>query len=720
MPELLIELFCEEIPARMQARAAEDFSRLMTEACAAEGLSLNNPVAHHGPRRLTLVAEAPAATQAVREERRGPKVDAPAKAIEGFLSANAVALDALERRDTGKGIYYFLAVERPGRAAAAVIAEALAEALRKLPWPKSMRWGGASDFTFARPLRRVLCLFDGQVVKVPGLPANLTTSDQTEGHRFLAPKPFRVHHFADYMRRLREACVVVDAAERRRLISEGARAAAEEAGLLLVHDEGLLDEVIGLVEWPCPLLGRIDDAFMDLPPEVLRTSMRVNQRYFATTFPDGRPAPHFVVIANVPGTDGGAAIIAGNERVLRARFSDARFFWDSDRRQPLEANLAKLESVVFHAKLGTQAQRVARLEALAEEIAPLVGADPALARRAARLAKADLATGMVGEFPELQGAMGSYYARLAGEPDLVADAIRDHYAPRGPSDAVPSAPVTVALALADKLDQLAGFFAVGEKPTGSGDPFGLRRAALGVIRLVRESGLRLEITSAVEPTLRLLARQELLAKGLQARAAARALSELTGDQPSTAVSGGFPALQSVPPELLDFLADRLRVQLRAEGRRHDTVAAILANGTDPDLVRLLARAQALETMLASEDGTNLLAGYRRAANILRIEEKKDGRAYDGAVDPARLADPAERALAAALAQAEPAIAKCLGAEDFAGAMHAMASLRHPIDTFFEQVTVNAPETPLRENRLNLLAHLRATFGQVADFSKIEG
>jgi glycyl-tRNA synthetase beta chain len=746
MPELLIELFCEEIPARMQRAAAQDFLRLMTEACAAEGLVLEGAAAHHGPRRITLVAEAPAATEAVRDEKRGPAVSAPEAARTGFIRSvggpvelvaevsAAVAANStfpfVSSVSASPGLfvavpakrepYIGAQIERPGRAAAEVIGAALPAVLRKLPWPKSMRWGGAGDFTFARPLRRVLCIFDGAVVPVPDLPAGLAAGDLTEGHRFLHPGTIRVSSRAHYVARLRDACVIVDAEERKHLISEGAARVASEAGLRVVDDAGLLDEVTGLVEWPCPLLGRIDAQFMDLPPEVLRTSMRVNQRYFACVRPDGSPAPHFVVIANVPGSDRGAAIVAGNERVLRARFSDARFFWDQDRKVPLEAFLPRLESVTFHAKLGTQAQRVARLEVLAERIAPLVGADATLARRAARLCKADLATGMVGEFPELQGVMGSYYARLRSEDAAVADAVRDHYAPRGPSDAVPSAPVTVALALADKLDQLAGFFSVGEKPTGSGDPFGLRRAALGVIRLVRENGLRLDVAATIEPSLRMLARQEMLARASQARAAARALTELTGDEASTAVSGGFPALQSVPPDLLDFLADRLRVQLRAEGKRHDILSAILAKGTDPDLLLLLARAEALEAMLATDDGLNLLAGYKRATNILRIEEKRDGAAFPGTIDPACLTDPAEQALAAALATAQPRITEALAAEDFAGAMAAMASLRHPIDTFFDQVTVNAPETTLRQNRLNLLAQLRSTFSQVADFSKIEG
>jgi glycyl-tRNA synthetase beta chain len=715
MPELLIELFCEEIPARMQARGAEDFARLMTEACAAEGLALTNPIAHHGPRRITLAAEAPAATEAVRIEQRGPRADAPEPVVHAW-KAKQVAF-SFEIRDTPKGRYWFSILDKPAILGANVISEVLPNTLRNLPWPKSMRWGGAGNFTFARPLRRILCLFDGRVVPLADAPAGLAATDVTEGHRFLAPAQIRVESNSHYVRALRKARVVVDAAERRRLILERAETVAREAGLRLVPDDGLLDEVTGLVEWPCPMLGRIDAGFMDLPPEVLRTSMRVNQRYFACVHPDGSPAPHFVVISNVPGSDGGGVIVAGNERVLRARFSDARFFWDQDRRQTLEAFLPKLETVVFHAKLGTQAQRVARLEVLAERIAPLVGADPVLARRAARLAKADLAAGMVSEFPELQGLMGSYYAR-ATEGDAVADAIRDHYAPRGPNDAVPTAPMTIAVALADKLDQLAGFFAVGEKPTGSGDPFGLRRAALGVIRLVRENGLRLNLS--------------------------RLLSS----------------------EVCDFLAERLRVQLRAEGKRHDIVAAVLArtstshphpvplpegegtltggalrersplpqgegqgegDANSPpaeahafDLVLLLARADALERMLATEDGANLLAGYTRAANILRIEEKRDGRSFPGTINPGLLGDPAETALAQALDQAARTITPALESENFAAAMAAMASLRHPIDTFFDQVTVNAPETELRENRLNLLAKLRTTFNQVADFQKIEG
>jgi glycyl-tRNA synthetase beta chain len=715
MPELLIELFCEEIPARMQARAAADFARLMGDALAPLGKVVAQPF--HGPRRIGFVAaDVAAATAASTTTERGPRANAPPAALAGFLKKHAATQEQL-RQD---GDYWVLEKSAPAIAAPALIGQVLSGVLEKLPWPKSMRWGGSGAFTFARPLRRVLCLFDGAVVPVAALPAGLHAGNITEGHRFLAPAPITVASFAEYVVKLRDACVVVDAEERKRLILAGAEKIAADAGLRLVEDAGLLEEVAGLVEWPVPMLGRIDDAFMDLPPEVLRTSMRVNQRYFATTRADGSPAPHFVVIANVPGSDGGKAIVAGNERVLRARFSDARFFWDTDRKQKLDAFLPKLESVTFHAKLGTQAQRVARIAALAERIAPLVGADAAQARRAAELCKADLATGMVGEFPDLQGLMGSYYARAA-EGDAVADAIRDHYAPRGPSDPVPTAPVSVAVALADKLDQLAGFFAVGEQPTGSGDPYGLRRAALGVIRLVRENGLRVDLSAPLDTAhgllLGSLANNSLdqMRAVEQQMAAAGVEGELTASPPFN-----LPSKTSLRVDLLDFLADRLRVKLREEGARHDILAAILARGVDPDLVRLLARVEALAAMLETEDGKNLLAAYKRAANILRIEEKKDGCSYQGPADPKMLALPAETALHAALAQAGPIIDAALAAEDFSQAMEAMASLRQPLDTFFADVTVNAPETELRVNRLNLLGALREKFDRVADFQKIEG
>jgi glycyl-tRNA synthetase beta chain len=714
MPELLIELFCEEIPARMQQGAAADFAKALAEALAPLGDVTATPF--FGPRRIGLVAQdVAAATTASTSTERGPRSSAPPAALAGFLKKHGATQDQLRQ----EGDYWVLEKTAPAITAQALLAGIFPGLLRKLPWPKSMHWGGSGDFTFARPLRRVLCLFDGAVVALPGLPAGLVAGDVTEGHRFLAPAPIKVASWPDHVRRLRDACVIVDAEERKRLILEGATKIAADAGLRLVEDSVLLEEVAGLVEWPVPMLGRIDAEFMDLPPEVLRTSMRVNQRYFATTHPDGTPAPHFVVIANVPGRDGGAAIVAGNERVLRARFSDARFFWDSDRKQPLAAFLPKLESVTFHAKLGTQAERVARIAALAEHIAPLVGADAAQARRAAELCKADLATGMVGEFPELQGLMGSYYARAA-EGDAVADAIRAHYAPRGPSDPAPTAPVSVAVALADKLDQLAGFFAVNEKPTGSGDPFGLRRAALGVIRLMRENGLRVDTSDVIGAALSEIPWSMANAMMDKAGAAADEMGRQIGYRPKS-VPGHFSLpMRAIANDLLDFLADRLRVQLRAEGARHDILSAILARGVDPDLVRLLARVDALAAMLATDDGKNLLAAYKRAANILRIEEKKDGHPYAGPADPARLTDAAEIALHAALTRVAPVIDQALQHEDFPQAMAAMASLRHPLDTFFADVTVNASETGLRENRLNLLAELRQKFDRIADFSKIEG
>jgi glycyl-tRNA synthetase beta chain len=620
-------------------------------------------------------------------------------------------------------VYWFLTLARPGREAAAVIGAALRASLRKLSWPKSMRWGGAGDFTFARPLRRVLCLFDGRVVDVPDLPAGLRTGDMTEGHRFLDPSPVSVRSSADYVSRLRKACVIVDAAERRRLILDGARAAAADAGLLLVEDDGLLDEVTGLVEWPCPLVGRIDAQFMDLPPEVLRTSMRVNQRYFACVRPDSTPAPHFVVIANVPGSDGGKAIIAGNERVLRARFSDARFFWDSDRAKPLETYLPKLAGVTFHAELGSQLDRVKRLGQIAPNILiylqdgmkdVLASGRPDAAVAAAYLSKADLVTGLVGEFPELQGLIGSSYLRdqiergkvpQAWVPGLVdrvaastwqnaldgssawrevADAIRDHYAPRGPSEAVPTAPVSVALALADKLDQIVQFFAIGAKPTGSGDPFGLRRAALGVLRILLDNRLSVDLRDLV-----------------------KAVPSHQG--------------RSKPTEdILAFLRDRFVQQLRLEGRRHDIVAALLARNPDTSFHRVAQRAQSLETFLVSDEGRDLLAGYRRAANIVRKERQRDGGTIAGNANLSKLTHPAEMALIGLNLGASETLDASFEGEQFDGAVRILASYRPAVDRFFQEVTVNADDPDLRASRLALLNGMVIIFEKFADFSKIEG
>ena len=717
MPELLLELFSEEIPARMQARAAEDLARLLAAEIAPvlEG----TPRGFHGPRRIGLLAELREAVVTEAKEERGPRIGAPEQALEGFLRKHGAARDALKQEGQ------FWVLSKPGERILArdMLARAVPTVLRGFPWPTSMRWGGTSSFVWVRPLKRILCVLGGEVVRFDLRQGEddghgLVSADVTEGHRILAPGAFAVRGFGEYEAALRERKVILEAEERAGLIRDGIASLAAREGFVVVPDEALLAEVAGLVEWPVPLLGRIDGAFMDLPPEVMRTTMRVNQRYFSLTHPDGNAAPRFGVVANVVAPDGGAAIVAGNERVLRARLADARFFWDQDRKEKLESRLPKLDAVVFHAKLGTQGERVRRLMRLAEIIAPKVGADPALARRAAQLAKADLASGMVGEFPELQGIMGRYYARHDGEDPRVADAVAAHYRPLGPGDAVPSEPVAIAVALADKIDQLVGFFAVDERPTGSGDPFALRRAALGVIRILRENALRLPLLdvfaeaffgypqavgAAADPEFGMTLATEKLGAGYRAPA-------------------GFahpPMVAAFAAGLLDFLADRLRVQLRAEGARHDVLAAVFAAGADDDIVRLLARTDAVAAFLATPDGTNLLTAYRRAANILRIEDRKDG-PHEGPVDDSLLAAPEERALAAALAAAEPALRDKLEAEDFAAAMSALARLREPVDAFFDRVTVNDSRAELRENRLRLLARLRNAMDAVATFARIEG
>ena len=692
MPEFFLELFSEEIPARMQARAADDLSRLCGEALAA--LSPSGTRTYFGPRRIALVTDVSGQVAASNTVERGPRANAPEQALAGFLRKHNATKEQLRQ----EGDYWVLEKAAPAVFAGDLIAGVLPALLRRFPWPKSMRWGGSSDFTWVRPLRRIVCLLDGAIVPFDLRDGaddghGLVSGDLTEGHRFHAPGAFAVTSRDDWAEKLRAHRVLVDAEERKRVISDGltrlARGPRVKPGddVAVLDDPGLLDEVAGLVEWPVPLLGRIDDTYMDLPPEVRQVSMRVNQRYFAFRNADGSAAPYFGFVANIEATDGGAVSIAGNERVLRARFADARHFWDLDRKARLESRVPQLDHVTFHAKLGTQGDRVRRLERLAEEIAPLVGAGSALARDAARLCKADLVSGMVGEFPELQGVMGRYYALHDGEDRLVADAIRDHYAPRGPGDPVPTADVSIAVALADKLDQLVGFFAIGEKPTGGGDPYALRRAALGIIRIIRENVLRLPLISLIE------------------------------------VAGAgwhHHGVHPVPPqEILDFLADRLRVQLRAEGARHDVLAAVFAAGADDDITRLLARTEAVAALLQSEDGANLLTAYRRAANILRIEDRKDG-PHAGEPDRDLLRVPEEVALAHALHATESAVIPLFEQEDFAAAMSAMAQLRAPLDAFFDKVTVNTPESDLRRNRLRLLHTLRSTMGHVADFAKIEG
>jgi glycyl-tRNA synthetase beta chain len=684
MPEFFLELFSEEIPARMQARAAEDLTRLCAEALAA--LAPANLRAFHGPRRIALAADVAPVVAAGSTTERGPRVSAPEQALAGFLRKHGATREQVRR----EGDYWVLEKTAAATPAVALIAGAIPPMLRRFPWPKSMRWGGTSGFVWVRPLRRIVCLLDGAVVPFDLRDGEddghgLVSGDLTEGHRFHAPGAFAVTSCADWAAQLRDRRVMVDAQERRRVIAEGIAGLTNDAQA--VDDPGLLDEVAGLVEWPVPLLGRIDDAYMDLPPEVRQVSMRVNQRYFAYRSPDGSAAPYFGFVSNIAAADGGAVSVAGNERVLRARFADARHFWDLDRKARLESRVPLLDHVTFHARLGTQGERVRRLERLAEEIAPLVGAGAALARDAARLAKADLVTGMVGEFPELQGVMGRYYALHDGEDRLVADAIRDHYAPKGPADAVPTTDVSVAVALADKLDLLVGFFAIGERPTGAGDPYALRRAALGIIRIIRENGLWFGLLPVIE---------------------------LAG--------AGFHhhGVHPVPAqEVLDFLAERLRIALRTEGRRHDVLAAVFAAGADDVIPRLLSRTDAVAALLGTENGANLLTAYRRAANILRIESRKDG-PHSGPPDQGLASTNEERILFSSITDADGGITTCLREDDFRTALGLLAELRTPLDAFFEKVTVNAPEAPLRLNRLRLLHKVRSTMDRIADFSKIEG
>jgi len=695
MAELLLEILSEEIPARMQARAADDLKRLVTKGLADAGLAHGKVAAFVTPRRLALVVEGVPERQAdVREERRGPRADAPQKAIDGFLGSVGLRRDQLVEQATPKGTFLIAVIEKKGGPSRDILGGIVEAALAALPWPKSMRWAG-HKVRWVRPVQSILCLLDGQPVPVSFGP--IAAGDTTRGHRFMAPQPFAVTGFADYNERLAAAKVMLDPAERRALIARtaGERAAAE--GLTVKDDPGLLDEVAGLVEWPVVRIGRIDAAYMDLPPEVLSGTMRANQKYLSLLQADGRLAARFAVVANMETADGGAAVIAGNERVLRARLSDAKFFWDQDRKVTLESRVPKLGERVFHAKLGTDGDRVERLTGLVRVIAPHVpGAATDEAVRAALLCKADLTTGMVGEFPELQGIMGRYYALNDGEAAAVSDAVAQHYAPKGPDDACPTAPVSVAVALADKIDTLVGFFGIDEKPTGSKDPFALRRAALGIIRLIVENELRLPLGEPIREAYRLYAKG-----GISFHALGR-------DEPA------------VERDLLDFVADRLKVHLREQGVRHDLVAAVFALGGEDDLVRLLARVEALQGFLATEDGANLLTAYKRASNIVRIEEKKDGAAHDGAIASALLAQTEERALFDGLERATPAIAAAVNGERFGEAMSTLAGLRAPVDAFFDHVTVNADEADLRANRLRLLSRIRSALGGVADFSRIEG
>ena len=705
MPELLLEILSEEIPARMQARAAADLERLVTAGLKEAGLTFDSSASYVTPRRLTLVVEGlPDKQPDIKDERKGPQVGAPEQAINGFLgSLGGLTLDDCEQREVKGKTFWFAVIDKKGRDTNCVLADTIHSAITNMPWPKSMRWNDY-DRKWVRPLHNILAVFDSvtlplafhlrgenvyfepegfaeayseSMIEKHGV---LTASDATRGHRFMAPDSVAVSDFADYQAKLLVAKVMLDPADRRDKIKADAEKLASEAGLTIKVDDALLDEVAGLVEWPVVLMGRFDDDFLSVPPEVLIAAMRGHQKYFSCLDKGGKLAPHFIVVANMEAPDGGAAITAGNERVLRARLSDAKFFWDQDRKASLSSRMPKLQDIVFHAKIGTLDEKIDRVQSLAVEIAAAVpGADRDLVRSAARLAKADLTTAMVGELPELQGLMGRYYALNDGENEAVADAIADHYSPVGPNDDCPSKPVSVAVALADKIDTLVAFWAIDEKPTGSKDPFALRRAALGVIRLITENNLRLSLLDVF------------------------------------ASAGG----KDVATDLLAFFADRLKVHLKEQGVRHDLIDAVFALGED-DLVRMLARVDALGLFVVSDDGANLLTANKRAANILKIEEKKDGRAFDGAVSEGVLAEDAEKALFQALEVTEKSCQAALQNEDFAAAMAALAGLRGPVDGFFDKVTVNSEDPDQRENRLKLLNRIRTVMQTVADFSKIEG
>ncbi|MBF0681028.1 MAG: glycine--tRNA ligase subunit beta [Devosia sp.] len=674
MPELLLELFSEEIPARFQRRAAEDLKKAVTNALVDAGLVYEGAKAFATPRRLALtVSGLPPRSPDTREEKKGPKVGAPQPAIDGFLRAAGLSSidDAKIQSDPKKGDFYIALIEKPGADAVELLSAILPKILTDFPWAKSMRWGSGS-FNWVRPLRAITATFgteNDEPIVVPFAAAGIESGQTTFGHRFLAPEAIRIKRFDDYVTALERAKVVLDIDRRKDIIRADADQLAFAQGLTVIADEGLLEEVAGLVEWPNVMMGAFDPDFLTLPEEVIIATIRANQKCFCLRDASGKLAPNFIIISNTVPTDGGATIVSGNERVIRARLSDAMFFYNSDLALPLEHGLPKLEETVFHAKLGSQFARIERLVKLAGEIAPQIGADPERAKRAAMLAKADLTTQMVGEFPELQGLMGRYYATAQGEPADIATAMEMHYKPLGPTDQVPTEPISIAVALADKLDLLTGFWSIDEKPTGSRDPFALRRAALGVIRIITENGLK------------------------------------------------FPL--QVDVDLLAFFHDRLKVTLRESGARHDLVDAVISADSN-DMLQITQRAEALSALLSSDDGANLLAGYKRAANILAAEEKKDGKAYAGAVDQAALKLPEEIALASAVESVNATVAGHVGKDDYKAAMADLATLRAPVDAFFTEVLVNDADPAVRANRLNLLARLRDTMHLVADFGKVAG
>lgn len=741
MPDLLLELFSEEIPARMQARAAEDLRKLVTDKLVAAGLVYEGAQAFVTPRRLALAVHGiPGKQPDVREEKKGPRVGAPENAIAGFLKgAGLKSIDEAKVQPDKKGDFYIAVIERPGRASITVIGEIISEVVRSFPWPKAMRWG-SGRLNWVRPLHSILATFGPETeepdvvrVSVEGIEAG----DTTRGHRFLAPDPFKVRRLDDYVSNLEKAKVVLDPARRAEIILTDARNLAFAQGLELVEDPNLLAETAGLVEWPVVLMGSFDGAFLQIPPEVIRTTIRANQKCFVLReTKSGKLAAKFILVSNMEASDGGKAIVAGNERVIRARLADAKFFYETDLKTKLEDRLPKLSGIVFHEKLGTQVERIARIARLARELSPVVKADPAQAERAAKLAKADLVSEMVGEFPELQGVMGRYYAEAQGEDEDIARAIEDHYKPQGPSDRVPSEPVSMAVALADKFDTLAGFWVIDEKPTGSKDPYALRRAALGIIRIVLENNLRLHVARFAESATRpILAREHHISLGkdeseeesIASRLVSDVLHRWTENIESTARRDSHAHVPDIDEvgrglatDMLGFFADRLKVYLREGGARHDLVDAVFGRQGQDDLLMIVRRVEALATFLDTEDGKNLLAGYKRATNIIRIEEKKDNKSYTGETDTRAYQQDEERALAEAIDTAKAEAAAAVEAEDFTAAMAAIARLRPYVDAFFDKVTVNVDDAKLRENRLKLLNEIREATAAVADFSRIGG
>jgi glycyl-tRNA synthetase beta chain len=770
MPDLLLEFFSEEIPARMQARAADDLKKMVTDRLVAAGLTYEGAKAFATPRRLALTVQGvPVRQPDLKEERKGPKVGAPEQAIAGFLrAAGLTSIDQAKIQADKKGDFYVAITEKAGRDTLAVLAEMIPEIVRSFPWPKSMRWGAAPErgallkedggflltedgkrlglepdwIRWVRPLHSIVATFgpeteDPEIVQFEV--GGIKSGDTTRGHRFMAPGVIQVKRFDDYIAKLSQAKVVLDPARRMDMIRNEAKTLAFAQGFEVIEDEGLLAEVAGLVEWPVPLMGSFDPSFLTIPGEVIRSTIRANQKCFVLRDPQtAKLVNKFILVANIEASDGGKAIVAGNERVIRARLSDAKFFYETDLKTRLEDRLPKFDGIVFHEKLGSQAERIARIVSLAGQLAPVVGADAAKAERAAQLCKADLLTEVVGEFPELQGLMGKYYAEAQGEDEAVAHACEDHYKPKGPDDLVPGDPVSIAVALADKIDTLVGFWAIDEKPTGSKDPYALRRAALGVIRIIVENELRLPLRSRLWRHFGVVERDEIMTAAIAALhplhdqivnisatdlELAMKLEVLVSESERKIVSPKLVQAHSYlhqTRDLLSFFADRLKVQLREQGARHDLVDAVFALEGQDDLLMVVRRVEALGKFLDSDDGKNLLAGVKRASNILRIEEKKDGRSYVGAPDGKLLAEPEEKALAAAVATAKAEASAAVAKEDFAAAMTAMASLRPAVDAFFDKVTVNADDKAVRANRLTLLNEIREATRAVADFSKIEG